>query len=829
MHKINSISITLIVVLLILLPQLAHTETAYIDSLQQELKGSKGEGRYEILHDLGWAFRNISTEKALSYEESAIQMAREWGDSLRIARSLYHLAWIISTIDYSQAVELAEKSIEIIKKIDESRTAKYYKNLGLIHEKRQKYSEAINVYEMAYEFALNYSKKEKVAQILSELFKASIEVNSFEKALDYVNLRLDIWEELKNIYEIGVCYNDFGRIFYYLSDHKESISNYYRSLELIEVLESQSDLNYAEEKMVSYLNISLIYHTLGNYTLFVKYTKMTIAIAEKLNRDEFIFLSYNLITSMLYYNNQYEKAYYYGVKTAEYSIDTLDFDVLGSCLFYLSFVSYYNGKIKDSQNYVLLARKLYSQIKDSWRLGSYHQNMGTHYDIREEYENSITHYLKAIEYHEKIKSDYRFCESYRNLAIAYAELDRFEEAYTYANYALIIAEKIDAVMITRDCYQVLSKYYETKADFEHSMSYLKQYELTNDSIFSSEKLAAISQMDVEIKALEKQKELDLLEQESDIITVELEKEKFNRIKLTALAAALILFSLTLFIYNRSIKRSNIRLTKEIRIRKSSEAELRKLKAGLEQQVIDRTAELRQVNKDLRDKIKEKRRSRKLLLETEKMAGIGELAAGIAHEIRNPIAIIKSTAQYLAENYPQTGDFMSDLTDNSDNINMTITRLMKFARLKSLELESVDITVFLSECLAKFTQQLERKKISMNIDKSDDNIKINIDPELFDEMLSNLISNSIEALPTAGEINIIIKQDADFLDIGIQDNGKGIKDIKRSLRSFYTTKKGHAGLGLNFVQYISGIHGFEFKLENLLNHGTRAKIILNRSS
>ena len=111
---LSSKSILCILFLFLLIPVLIAAETARIDSLLLELKGSRNEDKYEILHDLGWAYRDISTDKALFYETQAIDLARDWGDSIRVARSLYNLSRIKLNYDFESSISHSKRSIKLI-------------------------------------------------------------------------------------------------------------------------------------------------------------------------------------------------------------------------------------------------------------------------------------------------------------------------------------------------------------------------------------------------------------------------------------------------------------------------------------------------------------------------------------------------------------------------------------------------------------------------------------------------------------------------------------------------------------------------------------------
>jgi len=346
-----------------------------------------------------------------------------------------------------------------------------------------------------------------------------------------------------------------------------------------------------------------------------------------------------------------------------------------------------------------------------------------------------------------------------------------------------------------------------------------------DSISSNEKLAGIAQMEIEFTALERQKELDLLENENEIISTKLAEEKSIRIWLIAGTITLVLFSYILTIYHRSIKRTNLRLFKEIELRTTSESKLRKLKEGLEQNILERTSKLREVNLDLTKTKTEKQNSEQRLIETEKMAGIGEMAAGLAHEIRNPIAIIKSTAQYLSVNYSSTAPLVKSFIDSSDDINRIITRLMDFARMKPVEPEPLELIEFIRNCLLKFSKIIKQKEIDITEDFDQKIYSVNVDPILFEELFSNIIQNTLDVLSKQDSLSIKIRNETPYLIIEFSDNGSGIKDVEKVLKPFFTDKRNHIGLGLNFVHHIIGLHNGKLKINSKYNEGTAVRLFL----
>jgi two-component system sensor histidine kinase VicK len=151
--------------------------------------------------------------------------------------------------------------------------------------------------------------------------------------------------------------------------------------------------------------------------------------------------------------------------------------------------------------------------------------------------------------------------------------------------------------------------------------------------------------------------------------------------------------------------------------------------------------------------------------------------------------------------------------------------MNFARLKPLELQTINLREILLDLPEKFQHQLQQKEIEFKMDLPEKLPALELDPELFTIMISNIITNSLEELPKGGKITLNVNKNRDLLEIIIADNGSGIESVDLAMRSFFTGKTGRAGLGFNFVRYIAGIHDFAFKLESEINKGTKARIIL----
>ena len=223
----------------------------------------------------------------------------------------------------------------------------------------------------------------------------------------------------------------------------------------------------------------------------------------------------------------------------------------------------------------------------------------------------------------------------------------------------------------------------------------------------------------------------------------------------------------------------------------------------------------------------------------KLASIGELATGLAHEINNPLAIISAEQTNIS-------DLASDLNiDESDaeQINDSVKRckeqirrcanitgkMLQFGRKQDSSLEPTDITPRLKEIIALLERRASVRNIDIKMEVQENLPRILVDPIEFEQVIVNLINNAIDALPQGGLITIEAFQKDDRLILNVLDNGIGIspENIERVFEPFFTTKPVGKGTGLGLSVCFGIIHswGGRIKAESLEGTGTKMQIIL----
>lgn len=227
-----------------------------------------------------------------------------------------------------------------------------------------------------------------------------------------------------------------------------------------------------------------------------------------------------------------------------------------------------------------------------------------------------------------------------------------------------------------------------------------------------------------------------------------------------------------------------------------------------------------------------------LRHSERLASVGQLAAGLAHELGTPLNIIGGRAEYVLRR-DRSADEIKDSLDiirsQSDRIASIVRRLLAFARRKEPNLRPIDLPLFLGNIQHMMEYQLQAKRIHVQIEFPPHVPMLYADPELLQQVFLNLYSNALHALPDDGVIRISVRTADDSspgmvndgggrLRIAFEDNGVGIarEHLERVFDPFFTTKDigDGTGLGLSVIYGIIKDHGGEIRVESEEHRFTR---------
>jgi signal transduction histidine kinase len=417
------------------------------------------------------------------------------------------------------------------------------------------------------------------------------------------------------------------------------------------------------------------------------------------------------------------------------------------------------------------------------------------------------------------RSQYQIAELYYNL-------NKLDSSFHYAQLSFVNAKKSARILTLLDASSLLSKLFKAKGSLDSAYHYQQIAMSVKDSLFSAEKFQKLQLLN-----LTEQQRVQQIEQRQKEIQQEQERYK-NRISTYALLATLgvfLLLAIILYRNNHQKQKANILLQHQ---KEEIDQQRSKAEKALESLKLAQTQ----------------------LIQSEKMASLGELTAGIAHEIQNPLNFVNNFSEVNTElideleqeagkgNLDEVRANAKDIKENEQKINhhgkradAIVKGMLQHSRSSSGVKEPTDINALAGEYLRLAYHGLRAKDKSFNatmitdFDKSIGNI--NIIPQDIGRVMLNLITNAFYAVaekkkeqPDGHEptVSVRTKKIGDRIQIKVSDNGNGIpqKVLNKIFQPFFTTKPTGegTGLGLSMSYDIIKAHGGELKVNTKEGEG-----------
>jgi signal transduction histidine kinase len=230
-----------------------------------------------------------------------------------------------------------------------------------------------------------------------------------------------------------------------------------------------------------------------------------------------------------------------------------------------------------------------------------------------------------------------------------------------------------------------------------------------------------------------------------------------------------------------------------------------------------------------DELQKNRELEKILKHKEKLASMGTLAAGVAHEIKNPLNAINLTIEHLQDKYTSAADkqaqlYIRTIQEEIKRLDKVVNNFLSFIRSENLEKQKTDVNKLLSDIIHLFQREFETQNIVVEMELSP-GFELDLDSERFKTVIVNIVLNAIQAMPEGGLLKIT--SNFEKKSITISDSGDGIpKDrIDRIFDLFYTTKSSGTGLGLPTAYKIVKEHRGDIQISSEVERGTKVIIFL----
>lgn len=224
--------------------------------------------------------------------------------------------------------------------------------------------------------------------------------------------------------------------------------------------------------------------------------------------------------------------------------------------------------------------------------------------------------------------------------------------------------------------------------------------------------------------------------------------------------------------------------------------------------------------------------KKEIARSQRLASVGRLAAGVAHEVRNPLSSIKGFATYFKERYrdvPEDQQIANIMILEVDRLNRVVSQLLDFARPIKLSKKSIQVNNLVKDSLKMVEPQANEADVRITTELSADTKQAALDPDKINQVLLNLYLNAIESMPSGGGLMIgaAVNAAKKRVEISISDTGTGINqaDLGHVFDPYFTTKASGTGLGLAIVHNILEAHHGEIKIESRIGQGTTVRLSL----
>jgi signal transduction histidine kinase len=627
--------------------------------------------------------------------------------------------------------------------------------------------------------ALHYTKKSidlsKKTGLKSMEIKNLQRLGIINKLLGKYNTAIKNFQNAKEEYEklgdtlgIAKAANNIGITQIKMGNYPLALNNLLFSFKVFE------EQNYINLKAQTLNNIGLVYKNMKDLSQALFYYEQSLALKEKLKKNKSLLPSYINLANINSQLKNFDKALEYHQKSLEY--------------------------LQEKPNSIDLAKT--------------YQNLGGTYIELHNYKLALNNLFKSLKIKRKLNNKALLTSTYSSIANAYYLNGNLNQALPYRLKSLQAAKETQNLEIQKDAHKQLFKIYLKKRNTKKALLHFDNYEIIQDSLINQERIKQIAQMQEKFDSEKKAQQIALLEKESELQEIEVEKKtkdlQLKKLQRNSLLVLLLLIVSVVIWFSRSYYRSK-RFNKLLHLQKT--------RIEWHKQTLD------QKNRELLESNQTK----------------NKLFQIISHDLRSPLATVADISKLVGiyieqKKYNNLSDMNEELDQSVRRVLNLTDNLLSWSLSKSGKLpyqpEAIDLFQSLKNNTETYQSVATRKKIQLE-SKVPGSILVYSDRNMLDTVIRNLINNAIKFTPENGKVTVGAQANYDNALVWVKDTGTGIPadqlatifDVDKDKSHPGTRGEKGNGLGLILCKEFVDRNNGEIEVESKAEEGTIFKITL----
>jgi signal transduction histidine kinase len=624
------------------------------------------------------------------------------------------------------------------------------------------------------EAALASARGTERVDILNRLAKVT-QGNSPRESIRHAQQGLELAEKIDDDEGKARALNNLGAANYFLGEYDLALDYYERSLDIAEKIKD-------DERIANALNnIGVIYFVWGQHDQSLEYYTSALEIREKIGDKRGIAVAYNNL------GNVYDTAGRYEESLKYYSEALPLYQELGEEAYAASTRNNIGLSMVKMERYdealveFQLALEDEERIDDKSGLARSLDHIGMVYDAWGRHREALDHHRRALTVRREIGDRQGEAISLLNIGLNYIELEDYEQSRANLDRALDVAKDLNLTEVQRDIYKAMSVNHESTGNFESALTYHRLFKETHDQLFDEQTGRRLAELQARHEVETKDREIELLRKRQEIQRV---------FRDAALVGTWLLLLIARLLYNAY-----------------------RLKARANREILKANEALKLAQEE-RDKA-----ARAELAHVSRVATLGELAAALAHELRQPLTAILSNAQATRRllvsdtiDRNEIDEALGDIVEGAGRSRDIIQKLRDMMRRGDIAREPLDLNDALRSVQPFAQADAKQHGATLSLDLDDKLPPISGDRIQLQQVMLNLVHNAAEAMAGASDAKEIVVQtsrpDSRTVLVAVRDAGPKLDSgvIERMFDPFFTTKPEGLGMGLSISHTIIEAHG-----------------------